>query len=37
MTNTVYHYRVVATNEGGTSTGPDQTFQDVPVHPCRSP
>ena len=24
---TTYHYRVTATNEGGTTVGPDQTFQ----------
>jgi hypothetical protein len=25
--NTTYHYRITATNEGGTTVGPDQTFK----------
>jgi DNA-binding beta-propeller fold protein YncE len=27
---TTYHYRVIASNSAGTTTGPDQTFQTVP-------
>ena len=30
---TTYHYRVVAENEAGTTTGPDQTFTTVPPAP----
>ena len=30
---TVYHYRVVAQNSAGTTTGPDQTFETVPAAP----
>ncbi len=29
--NATYHYRIVATNEGGTSTGEDQTFTTLPA------
>ena len=30
---TTYHYRVIANNEAGTTTGPDQTFTTVPSAP----
>jgi phosphodiesterase/alkaline phosphatase D-like protein len=31
--NTTYHFRIVATNAGGTSTGADQTFETLPDAP----
>ena len=31
---TIYHYRVSATNSGGTSTGGDQTFETLPDPPA---
>jgi phosphodiesterase/alkaline phosphatase D-like protein len=31
--NTTYHFRIVATNEGGTSPGTDQTFETAPGPP----
>ncbi len=32
--NTLYHYRVVATNSAGTSNGSDQTFTTLPAAPA---
>src|SRR5205814_1467362 len=31
--NSAYHFRVVASNAGGTSSGPDRTFTTLPNHP----
>ncbi len=31
LANATYHYRILATNEGGTSTGEDQTFTTLPA------
>jgi hypothetical protein len=30
-TNTLYHYRIVATNSAGTTNSPDQTFTTLPI------
>ena len=35
--NTLYHYRIVATNAGGTSDGPDQTFTTTEAGTSPSP
>lgn len=32
--NTTYHFRIVATNSGGTTTGTDQTFSTLPLAPA---
>src|SRR5205807_1430698 len=32
--NTTYHFRIVATNAGGTSQGADQTFTTLPEAPA---
>ena len=35
--DTVYHYRVVAHNDAGTTDGPDQTFRTFPPPPATDP
>ncbi len=35
--DTVYHYRIVAHNDAGTTNGPDQTFRTFPPPPATDP
>jgi hypothetical protein len=37
LPNEIYHYRIVATNSRGTATGPDRTFETLPVAQVEGP